>query len=124
MLDERTFALLNLINLECQNGGYKVFLIKDLIYSMDKYSFDEYDFLESIERLKNHQYISVKYQDDNEICLTPLIKGRLESEKRLERKIEQIENEKKYFSYSFLGGLCGGVLAGSVALIIKLLGGL
>ena len=124
MLDERTFALLNLINLECQNGGYKVFLIKDLIYSMDKYSFDEYDFLESIERLKNHQYISVKYQDDNEICLTPLIKGRLESEKRLERQIEQIENEKKYFSYSFLGGLCGGVLVGSVALIIKLLGGL
>ena len=124
MLDERTFALLNLINLECQNGGYKVFLIKDLIYSMDKYSFDEFDFLESIERLKNHQYISVKYQDDNEICLTPLIKGRLESEKRLERKIEQIENEKKYFSSSFLGGLCGGVLAGSVALIIKLLGGL
>ena len=124
MLDERTFALLNLINLECQNGGYKVFLIKDLIYSMDKYSFDEYDFLESVERLKNHQYISVKYQDDNEICLTPLIKGRLESEKRLERKIEQIENEKKYFFYSFLGGLCGGVLVGSVALIIKLLGGL
>ena len=124
MLDERTFALLNLINLECQNGGYKVFLIKDLIYSMDKYSFDEYDFLESIERLKNHQYISVKYQDDNEICLAPLIKGRLESEKRLERKIEQTENEKKYFFYSFLGGIIGGVLVGSVALIIKLLGGL
>ena len=124
MLDERTFALLNLINLECQNGGYKVFLIKDLIYSMDKYSFDVYDFLESIERLKNHQYISVKYQDDNEICLAPLIKGRLESEKRLERKIEQTENEKKYFFYSFLGGIIGGVLVGSVALIIKLLGGL
>ena len=124
MLDERTFALLNLINLECQNGGYKVFLIKDLLYSMDKYSFDEYDFIESIERLKNHQYISVKYQDDNEICLAPLIQGRLEGEKRLERKIEQAENEKKYFFYSFLGGLLGGVLVESVTLIIKLLGGL
>ena len=97
MLDERTFALLNLINLECENGGYKVFLIKDLLFSMDKYSFDEFDFLESIESLKNHQYISVKYQDDNEICLAPLIKGRIETEKRLQKQIEQTENEKKYF---------------------------
>lgn len=123
MLDERTFALLNLINLECENGGYKVFLIKDLIFSMDKYSFDEFDFLESIERLKNHQYISVKYQDDSEICLAPLIKGRIETEKRLEHQIEQAESQKKYFCFSFLGGLLGGVLVGGIALIIKLAGG-
>ena len=123
MLDERTFALLNLINLECENGGYKVFLIKDLLFSMDKYSFDEFDFLQSIERLKNHQYISVKYQDDNEICLAPLILGRMEPEKRLEKQIEQAENEKKYFCFSFLGGFLGGALAYGVALIIKLAGG-
>ncbi len=124
MLDERTFALLNLINLECQNGGYKVFLIKDLLLSMDKYSFDEYDFLEGVERLKNHQYISVKYQDDTEICLAPLTRGRLESEQRLQKQIETIEREKKDFFYSFLGGLCGGVLANVLTLIIKLAGGL
>ena len=123
MLDERTFALLNLINLECQNGGYKVFLIKDLLLSMDKYSLDEFDFLESIERLKDHQYISVKYQDDTEICLAPLIKGRLESEKRLEKQIEQSQTERKYFLYSFLGGVVGGVLASGIALVIKIAGG-
>ncbi len=124
MLDERTFALLNAINLECQNGGYKVFLIKDLLYSVDKYSFDEYDFLESIERLKNHQYISVKYQDDNEICLAPLIKGRIESENRLEKQIERIEDQRKYFLYSFLGGLLGSGVVGIITLVIKLSGGL
>lgn len=124
MLDERTFALLNAINLECQNGGYKVFLIKDLLYSVDKYSFDEYDFLESIERLKNHQYISVKYQDDNEICLAPLIKGRIESENRLEKQIERIEDQRKYFLYSFLGGLLGSSVVGIITLVIKLSGGL
>lgn len=124
MLDERTFALLNVINLECQNGGYKVFSIKDLIFSIDKYSFDEYDFLESIERLKNHQYISVKYQDDVEICLAPLMKGKVESEKRIEAQIEKTIIERKYFIYSFLGALSGGFLVGIIALIIKLLGGL
>ena len=123
MLDERTFSLLNAINLECQNGGYKVFAIKDLLSSIDHYSFDEYDLLESIERLKNHQYISVKYQDDNEICLAPLVKGKIESEQRLETQIEKAENQKKYFLYSFLGGLLGGVFVGAIALIIKLSGG-
>ena len=123
MLDEMTFALLNAINLECQNGGYKVFAIKDLLFLMGKYSFDEYDLLESVERLKNHQYISVKYQDDNEICLAPLVKGKIESEDRLQHQIAQSEEQKKHFFYSFLGGACGSALVFSAVVIIKVLGG-
>ncbi len=125
MLDERTLALLNVINLECSSGGYKVFYIKDLISSFPvRLCVDETQLLESIETLSIRQYISVKYQDQNEICLCSLTKGRLESENRLDAQIERLEENKKHFLFSFLGALLGGVCAFILALIFKLIGGI
>ena len=125
MLDERTIALLDIVNLECSSGGYKVFFIKDLISSFPtRLCVDERELLESIETLSNHQYISVKYQDQNEICLCSLIKGRLESENRLDAQIERLEENKKHFLFAFLGALVGGVCAFILALIFNRLGGI
>ena len=125
MLDERTFALLDIINFECGSGGYKVFFIKDLISSFPKHLLiDEEQILECIEVLANHQYISVKYQDQNEICLSSLVKGRLESENRLDEKIQALEINKRHFLFSFLGAILGGFCAFLLALIFKLLGGI
>lgn len=124
MLDERSLALLDIINLECKNGGYKVFFIKDMISSFPaRFCIDEQQLLESIDALSLHQYISVKYQDQNEICLYPLIKGRLESENRLDAQIESLEENKKHFFFSFLGALLGGFCTFLLALLFKLLGG-
>ena len=125
MLDERAITLLDIINLECRSGGYKVFFIKDLISSFPARLYvDESGLLESIETLSIHQYISVKYQDQTEICLCSLIKGRLESENRLDAQIERLEENKKHFLFSFFGALLGGVCAFILALIFKLLGGI
>ena len=124
MLDERAVALLDIINLECNNGGYKVFFIKDLLSSVPARLFiDEGQLLECIETLSSHQYINVKYQDQNEICLTSLIKGRLESENRLDAKIESIEQKRSLFFASFLGAVVGGIFTFLLAVLFKLLGG-
>ncbi len=125
MLDERAIALLDIINLECNNGGYKVFFIKDLLSSFPaRLSVEEDQLLECIDVLALHQYISVKYQDQNEICLNSLVKGRLESENRLDAQIEKIEENKKHFLFSFLGAFVGGMCAFLLALIFKVLGGI
>ncbi len=125
MLDERTLALLDIINFECNGSGYKVFFIKDLLSSFPKHlSMEEEGLLECIETLSNHQYISVKYQDQKEICLTSLAKGRVESENRLDAQIENLEYNKRHLLFSFLGGLLGGVCAFLLAIIFHLLGGI
>ncbi len=124
MLDERALALLDIINFECSSGGYKVFFIKDLISSIpENLAVDENQLFECIETLSNHQYICVKYQDQKEICLTSLVKGRVESENRLDAQIENLELNKKHFFFSFLGALLGGICAFILALLFKFLGG-
>ncbi len=124
MLDHRTLYLLDIINSNCQSGGYKVFLIKDLITAMPSaFSADEQVLLECLETLKNHQYISIKYQDDNEVCLLPLIKAKIETEDRIEKEIEKMDCQKQYFWASFLGASVGGTAIMLLAFIISLLGG-
>ena len=123
MLDKRTISLLDIINLECQNGGYKVILIQDLLDSMPKYFHaDIQSVFEDIKTLVNHEYISVKYQDDSEICVCPLIKGRLEGENRINEEIEKIQHEKKYFIYAFLGAFLGCIIGFLLIIILKLVG--
>lgn len=125
MLDERTLALLDIINYECADGGYKVFFVKDLLSSFPKhFSVEEEVLFECIETLSNHQYISVKYQDQKEICLTSLAKGRVEMENRLDAQIENLEYNKRHLFFSFLGGLLGGVSAFLLAIVFHLLGGI
>ena len=124
MLDHKTDALLDKINLHCQNSGYKVFLIEDLLSFMPSaFELDENALLDCIETLKNHQYISVKYQDDIEICLMPLIKGKIESENRIDQEIEKMKSQKQYFLASFLGAIAGGVIIGIIFIIILAIGG-
>ena len=124
MLDYRTLSLLDNINSNCQNGGYKVFLIKDLISAMPTaFGTDEQALLESLETLKNHQYISIKYQDDSEVCLAPLIKGRVESENRIDQEIEKIKCQKQYFWAGFLGASAGGGIIAVIVALVSLIGG-
>jgi hypothetical protein len=124
MLDQSAIALLDIINLECNNGGYKVFFTKDLLSLLPAHLFGcEEQVLESIKTLAFHQYISVKYQDQTEICLCPLVKGRLESESRLDNEIENIEQNKKQFLSCFFGAFLGGFCALLLALLFNLVGG-
>lgn len=124
MLDYRTLSLLDIINSNCQSGGYKVFLINDLISAMPSaFKVDEQVILDCLEALKNHQYVSIKYQDDDEVCLLPLIKGKLESENRIDQEIEKIKSQKQYFWSGFLGASAGGAIIAVIVALVSLIGG-
>lgn len=121
MLDKRCFAVLDVINKECQNSNYKVFSVEELLLSIPAHlGVDNAAFFECINTLCDHEYISVKYQDDLEICLCPLTKGRLVFENKLDEEIEKARLSKKYFIYSFLGSFLGGIIAAIIYLIITL----
>lgn len=124
MLDERTRMLLGLINDECLNGGYKVFSVKELIDRLSEAFIVDIETLnESLFILAQKEYISIKYQDENEILIATLSKGRLERENRIENEIDKMEHERKYFLFAFLGGLFGGAISIIIALLIFLSGG-
>lgn len=120
MLDKRCFALLKIINDQCADSGYKVFSVDELISAMpNNLGVDSAVIFLCIKSLLEHEYISVKYQDEREICLIPLIKGRLVFEKAIEEEIEKNNTSKKYFAYSLVGAIIGGVIGGTIFAIIQ-----
>lgn len=123
MLDQRTLTLLNILNNECYNGGYKVFSIDELLLSFPPpFIVDRQDFYESLSILCAQEYVSVKYQDDIEICLSVLSKARRLLESRLESEIEKHSLERRYFVFALLGGAFGGVISFLLSLIFLWVG--
>ena len=119
MLDKRCLSLLNIINAECSGSGYKIFAIDDLISAMpQKFGMDGDGVFECIKILTDREYLSVKYQDDNEICACPLTKGRLVFENKIDEELEKSRAERSYFIYSFFGALSGGLLALIIAIVV------
>ena len=114
MLDKRCFALLDIINTRCKDSGcsgYKVFSFKELKDAMPtKLLLDENGVVECLFALEERDYISVKYQDKEEICLCPLTKGRLVFENRIDEFLEKLRVQKKCFLFSFFGSLVGAIL--------------
>ncbi len=123
MLDQRTFALLNVINQGCYDGGYKIFTIDEIISSFPPALIVDREAInESLKLLCKNEYISVKYQDQVEICVCSLSKGRRVLESRLENEIEKEQLEKRYFLYAFLGSFIGVIIASMLLLLLKFVG--
>lgn len=124
MLDKRSLKLLEYIDKECQSGGYKVFTTKELISAFPEDDIaDEDGVRECVRTLADREYISVKYQDDAEVCLMPLSKGRLVFENRLDDEIEKFRAERRYFIFSFLGAMAGGFIVALIVAAVLLLAG-
>lgn len=124
MLDKRTKALLDIINKECVNSGYKVLEINDLVLGLPmEFGIDKEGVVASINVLSEKEYVSVKYLDELEVCLSPLPKGRLDFENRIEEQIVKKDYERKYFLFAFLGSVVGGLLSGLIVSLIFIFGG-
>ncbi len=124
MLDKRSFALLNAINNECDNSGYKIFSFDELISNLPiKLMLEREGLIERLNALSNHEFISLKYLGEDEVCLRPLIKGRMAIENKTDREKNELKAERKYLIFSLLGGFLGGLISGILPFVIKLLGG-
>lgn len=124
MLDKRCLALLDILNSECLSSGYKVIGIEELVSSMPiSFGIDTDGVRECLATLAERDYISVKYQDEVEVCLCPLPKGRLIFENRIDEEIDRARSKRTYYLYSMLGAFTGGIVAGVIMLAIFILAG-
>lgn len=99
MLDKRCEELLRIVNKECQEGSYKVLEVDDLIRLMPKkYKVDYETINQLMGYLKAGEYVSVKYNDKEVFCVSPLPRGR----RIFEVEIEEKRNKKKSKFKSFL----------------------
>ena len=79
---------------------------------------DQNSVLEGIRILLSHELISVKYQDETEICVRPLPKGRTETEYRQDRQAEKQRTQKTLMLSAFLGGLVSGAVTSILTAIV------
>ena len=123
MIDKRCLILLDILNNECELG-YKVLSVEELALSMPNgYKCTAEGVLHCINALSAKEYISVKYQDEKEVCVCPLPKGRQVFENKIEEEIQKSKDRKCYFLYSMLGAVCGGAVVTAITAIVLLVTG-
>lgn len=106
MLDRVTARVLEELNGICLDASYKVIGIKDLCQKFPKkLKIDEELLLQSINHLVERNYISLKYYDEEVICLSVLPKGRLFKEKSDELKV----SKDKKFEIAWVALICGAI---------------
>lgn len=124
MLDERSLALLDVINGVCTDSGYKIFDLSELAEALSRrFNIDADGVRECVKNLSYHEYLSVKYEDEREICARPLSKGRLAFENRIDQEITRAKEKRQYFIYSALGGAIGSAVIGLIIFIVYALSG-
>ena len=121
MLDKRCFDLLKFLCAECGDCGYKIFSTQELISAVG--GGEKKDLNKTLQTLIDKDYITVKYQDEREVCLSATKKGRLFEENRIDAELEKMRVERKCFVFAFSGALAGGLLSGAVMVLITLIGG-
>ncbi|MBQ2717654.1 MAG: hypothetical protein IJF75_03545 [Clostridia bacterium] len=125
MLDERTVCLLKIINEKCAEGSYKVLAIDELVKEFPSYYKADSDLIKlMITALTSVNFISVKFDKDDEFCISPTPKGReyIESAKKQQEKIDEPKN-RDYLGYFFIF-LCVFLGTFLAFFLIKLIGGI
>lgn len=118
MIDKRTSYLLNILNNVCQDGAYKVIEFNEIIEKMPRfYEITKENIVEDLRGLQERNYVALKYNDDNVVCLTTLAKARLYNEKSAE--LRQEKQAKIKLAYIALAvGAIGGFIGGFIGALI------
>lgn len=118
MLDKKTDAVLELLTNKCGNS-YKVLDKKQIVSQLpSKLNIDSQGFAAIITFLKENEYVDVKYQDKDEICLCCTVKAEsyTEGEKNMEQKAKITNGQVGVlwigvFVMAFLGSLIAALIA-------------
>lgn len=117
MLDKKTSAVLELLRNKTENT-YKVLDKSQLLAELPaKLKVDMQSLLAIITFLTENEYVSVKYQDKDEVCVATTIKADsyLDGEKDLQQKAKLTNSQTTLlfvgvFVAAFLGALIAGII--------------
>lgn len=117
MLDNRSKYILKFIVKECNEGSYKILEICDITANLPKkFNADNNIVVQTLKHLENGGYISVKYSDDDEVCLCPMPFGRQTVENEITSTRTKIESPSLVlviflaFLFAFLGAFLGTII--------------
>lgn len=114
MLDKKTDAVLTLLASKCGNT-YKVLEKKQIVAELPKkLNLDAQGLLAIITFLKENEYVDVKYQDKDEICIACTVKAEsyLEGEKDMTQKAKITNGQiGLLFLGVFLAAFIGSLIA-------------
>ncbi len=115
MLDKLNMNLIKNLNNLCEDSAaYKILDISQILDKMAKFKLDYTILNNNLTYLQEHEFIDIKYLDENEVCLAMLPKARVHAE---EIKASNKEKNKFYKLAiwssvgSFLAAILGGFLA-------------
>lgn len=117
MLDRKSTAVLELLKEKTENA-YKVLNKEQLIDELPaKIKMDVQTLLNIITFLAENDYVSIKYQDKDEICIATTVKADsyLEGEKDMQQKAKISNGQATFllvgvFLAAFLGALIAGLI--------------
>ena len=117
MLDKKSTAVLALL-LDKTENAYKVLTKSQILAELPKkLNIDAQTFANIVTFLTENEYVSVKYQDKEEICIATTIKAQsyLDGEKDLQQKAK-ISNYQVMFLFAgvFLAAFLGSLIAGLI----------
>lgn len=122
MLDGRGKSLLKAINEIC-DGRYKIVSYGELAERLPPYyGMNEEDVKFGLSVLASRDYVSVKYQDDADVCVCPLPKGKRLFEDESDERAKEYENRRSDFVACFWGAFVGGCAAVLLSLLVLALG--
>lgn len=105
-MDKRKLNLLKYLLNNC-NDGYKILDVENLLIILKKYKRDSNCLLKDIKYLSTHEFIDVKYSDEQSLCLRVLDNSRVWQDNFKRDKI----SNKKLFTFMFFTAILSGVMA-------------
>ena len=121
MLDSKTKTLLSTIN-RLSNDGYTVLSFEEILTSLPiDMAFSQSELYQTLSELNVNEYLSIKYQDDSEVCLCVLPKCRLLFEQCEKDDFVKYAQKRTNLKYCFLGAFSGGVIGGVISVLLTVL---
>ena len=108
MFDAKTEAVMAYINALTEDGTYQIIDAADVAHDLSAAGVDLDTLQQIVSFLAQREYVSVKYADGDEYCLTALPKGRIAvAEQKPLPKRTIGRRELTQFAIAFLGAAAG-----------------
>lgn len=117
MLDYFSKSVLAYLVRACGEGSYKIIDTAEIMENLPpKIRANAENVNEVVKHLENSGYISVKYSDSDQYCLTPRLFGRqiIENEENSKLKTKSTLNFVLCFVFAFFGAFLGTILCNLV----------